>query len=115
MALNLKMNFKTYYSIREVAEMFELNESTLRYWEQEFSFLRPKTSGTAKIRQYQEKDIEQIRLIHNLVKVRGFKISAARDILQKNRKGAETTAKALSELIEMRTELEKLRDHLEML
>ncbi|MBO4895586.1 MAG: MerR family transcriptional regulator [Prevotella sp.] len=115
MALNLKRNFKTYYSIREVAEMFELNESTLRYWEQEFSFLRPKTSGTAKIRQYQEKDIEQIRLIHNLVKVRGFKISAARDILQKNRKGAETTAKALSELIEMRTELEKLRDHLEML
>ena len=115
MALNLKRNFKTYYSIREVAEMFELNESTLRYWEQEFSFLRPKTSGTAKIRQYQEKDIEQIRLIHNLVKVRGFKISAARDILQKNRKGAETTARALSELIEMRTELEKLRDHLEML
>ena len=115
MALNLRRNFKTYYSIREVAEMFELNESTLRYWEQEFSFLRPKTSGTAKIRQYQEKDIEQIRLIHNLVKVRGFKISAARDILQKNRKGAETTAKALSELIEMRTELEKLRDHLEML
>ena len=89
--------------------MFDLNESTLRYWEQEFSFLRPKTSGTAK------KDIEQIKLIHNLVKVRGFKISAARDILQKNRKGAETTAKALSELIEMRTELEKLRDHLEML
>ena len=115
MALNLRRNFKTYYSIREVAEMFDLNESTLRYWEQEFTFLKPKTSGTAKIRQYQEKDIEQIKLIHNLVKVRGFKISAARDILQKNRKGAETTAKALSELIEMRTELEKLRDHLEML
>lgn len=115
MALNLNRNFKTYYSIREVAEMFDLNESTLRYWEQEFSFLRPKTSGTAKIRQYQEKDIEQIRLIHNLVKVRGFKISAARDILQKNRKGAETTAMALNELIEMRTELEKLRDHLDML
>ena len=115
MALNLRKNFKTYYSIREVAEMFELNESTLRYWEQEFTFLRPKTSGTAKIRQYQEKDIEQIRLIHNLVKVRGFKISAARDILQKNRKGAETTAKALTELIEMRAELEKLRDSLDML
>ena len=95
--------------------MFDLNESTLRYWEQEFSFLRPKTSGTAKIRQYQQKDIDQIKLIHNLVKVRGFKISAAREILQKNRKGAETTAKALSELLEMRAELEKLRDHLDML
>ena len=95
--------------------MFDLNESTLRYWEQEFSFLRPKTSGPARIRQYQEKDIEQVKLIHNLVKIRGFKLSAAREILQKNRKGAETTAKALDELIAMRTELEKLRDLLEML
>ena len=115
MALNLKRNFKTYYSIREVAEMFDLNESTLRYWEQEFSFLRPKTSGTARIRQYQEKDIEQVKLIHNLVKVRGFKISAAREILQKNRKGADTKATVLCELIEMRNELEKLKEHLEQL
>ena len=115
MALNLKKNLKNYYSIREVAEMFDLNESTLRYWEQEFTFLRPKTSGTAKIRQYQEKDIDQIRLIHNLVKIRGFKISAAREILQKNRKGADTTANALEALMEMRDELEKLKAHLEML
>ena len=115
MALNLKRNLKTYYSIREVAEMFDLNESTLRYWEQEFTFLRPKTSGPAKIRQYQEKDIEQIRLIHNLVKVRGFKISAAREILQKNRKGADTKANVLETLIEMREELEQLKHHLEML
>ena len=81
MALNLNRRLKTYYSIREVAEMFDLNESTLRYWETEFPFLKPKTSGTAKIRQYQEKDLDQIRLIHNLVKVRGFKIAAAREML----------------------------------
>ena len=60
MALNLNKNLKLYYSIKEVAEMFELNESTLRYWEQEFPFLKPKTSGAAKVRQYQEKDIEQV-------------------------------------------------------
>ena len=57
MALNLNKNLKLYYSIKEVAEMFDLPESTLRYWEQEFPFLKPKTSGPAKIRQYQEKDI----------------------------------------------------------
>ena len=85
MALNLNKNLKLYYSIKEVAEMFDLPESTLRYWEQEFPFLKPKTSGPAKIRQYQEKDIEQIRLIHNLVKERGFKIAAARKILTQNR------------------------------
>ena len=43
MALNLNKNLKLYYSISEVAKMFGLNESTLRYWEQEFPFLKPKT------------------------------------------------------------------------
>ena len=95
--------------------MFDLPESTLRYWEQEFTFLRPKTSGPAKIRQYQEKDIEQIKLIHNLVKVRGFKIAAAREILLKNRKGADTKADVLEELIDMRTELLALKAQLELL
>ena len=40
MALNLNKNLKLYYSIKEVAEMFDLPESTLRYWEQEFPFLK---------------------------------------------------------------------------
>ena len=79
MALNLNKNLKLYYSIKEVGEMFGLNESTLRYWEQEFPFLKPKTTGAAKIRQYQEKDIEQIRLIHNLVKVRVQHITSFRE------------------------------------
>ncbi len=115
MALNLNKNLKLYYSIREVAEMFDLNESTLRYWEQEFPFLRPKTSGPSKIRQYAEKDIEQIRLIHNLVKVRGFRISAAKKMINANRKGADKTAEVLSSLIEVRSELQSLKKQLDYL
>ena len=115
MALNLNKNLKLYYSIKEVAEMFDLNESTLRYWEQEFPFLKPKVSGPSKVRQYQEKDIEQIRLIHNLVKKRGFKISAARKILTQNRKDAETKADALERLIAVRDELQVLKKQLDYL
>ena len=115
MALNLNKNLKLYYSIREVAEMFDLNESTLRYWEQEFPFLRPKTSGPSKVRQYAEKDIEQIRLIHNLVKVRGFRISAAKKMINANRKGADKTAEVLSSLIDIRSELQSLKNQLDYL
>jgi DNA-binding transcriptional MerR regulator len=115
MALNLNKNLKLYYSIREVAEMFDLNESTLRYWEQEFPFLRPKTSGPSKVRQYAEKDIEQIRLIHNLVKVRGFRISAAKKMINANRKGADKTAEVLSSLIDIRSELQSLKKQLDYL
>ncbi len=115
MALNLNKNLKLYYSIKEVAEMFQLNESTLRYWEQEFPFLKPKTNGSAKIRQYQEKDIEQIRLIHNLVKVRGFKLAAARKILTENKKGADMKADVLEKLIDIRTELQALKRQIDSL
>ena len=115
MALNAYQPQKLYYSIKEVAEMFGLNESTLRYWETEFPFLKPKTSGPAKVRQYQEKDIEQIKLIHNLVKVRGFKLSAAKKIINNNRQGADKTADVLSRLIGVRDELQTLRRQMDFL
>ena len=115
MALNLNKNLKLYYSIGEVAKMFDVNESTLRYWEQEFPFLKPKTSGPSKVRQYTEKDIEQVRLIHSMVKVRGFKISAAKKLINANRKGADKKAEVISSLIDIRTELQALKNQLDYL
>ena len=115
MALNLNKNLKLYYTIKEVAEMFGLNESTLRYWETEFPYLKPKTSGPAKIRQYQEKDIEQIRLIHNLVKVRGFKLAAAKKIINSNRDGADKRAEVLTRLLGVRDELQALKKQMDFL
>ena len=115
MALNLNKNLKLYYSIGEVAQMFGLNESTLRYWEQEFPFLKPKVSGPSKVRQYTEKDIDQVRLIHNLVKVRGFKIAAAKKMINANRTGVDKKADVLDSLISIRTELQALRKQLDYL
>ena len=113
MALNLDKNLKLYYSIKEVAEMFDLNESTLRYWETEFPYLKPKTTGPNKVRQYSEKDIEQIRLIHNLVKVRGFKIAAARKMISANRDGSDRKAEVITRLIDIRTELQAMKHQLD--
>lgn len=115
MALNEYKPQKLYYSIKEVAEMFGLNESTLRYWETEFPILKPKTTGPAKVRQYQEKDIEQIKLIYNLVKVRGFKLAAAKKIINNNRQGADKTADVLSRLIAVRDELQELKRKIDSL
>ena len=113
MSLNLNKNLKLYYSIKEVAEMFGLNESTLRYWESEFPYLKPKTQGPNKVRQYNEKDIEQIRIIHNLVKVRGFKLAAARKMINANRDGSERSTEVLTRLIDIRTELQQLKRQLD--
>ena len=112
MALNTNKNVKLYYSIKEVAAMFDVRESTLRYWETEFPHLKPKTVGQ-NVRQYTEKDIEQIRVIHNLVKVRGFKLSAARKMMNKNRTGADKNADILATLISVRDELKELKKQID--
>lgn len=94
--------------------MFDVNESLLRYWEQAFPHLKPHTAGN-KVRQYTEKDIEQIRLIYNLVKVRGFKLAAARKMLNENRSGADKSAHIIETLTQIRDELQELKTQLDSL
>ena len=103
---------KLYYSIKEVGEMFGLNDSTLRYWEKEVPFLKPKVAGN-KVRQYTDKDIEQVRLIYNLIKVKGLKIAAARKYLNQNRTGAEKSSEVLDTLISVRDQLKELKKQLD--
>jgi len=111
----MNKDLKLYYTISEVATMFSINESTLRYWEKEFPYLKPKTRKENLVRQYSNKDIEQIRLIYNLVKIRGFKIAAAKKIINNNRKGADKTAAAIESLYAIRDELTAMKKQLDML
>ena len=102
---------KLYYSIKEVAQMIDVSESLLRYWETEFPHLRPKTTGN-RVRQYTVKDIEHIKIIYNLVKVRGFKIAAARKMLQENRSGADKSHKVLESMMSVRDQIKELKAQL---
>lgn len=68
---------KLYYSIGEVAEMFSVNTSLLRFWEGEFPQLKPRKNRRGT-RQYRVKDVEIIGRIYNLVKVQGFTIDGAK-------------------------------------
>ena len=86
MALNKDKDLKMFYSISEVAQMFNVTETLLRYWEKEFPNIKPQKGGRG-IRQYTKDDIEQIRLVHHLVKERGLTLQGARDMLKRNRKG----------------------------
>lgn len=114
MALNTNKNLKLYYSIKEVAKMFDVTESLLRYWETEFPILSPKTTSS-NIRQYSEADLKIIRNIHNLVKVRGFKIAAARKIIAKNPATVDKSSVIINTLIEVREELKDIRKQLDKL
>lgn len=112
MVLNPNKNLKLYYSIKEVAQMIGVRECTLRYWQTEFPHLKPKIKGQ-KGRQYTDKDIEQIKLIYNLVKVRGFKIAAARKMINQNRSGADKSADVLDTLISVRDQLTEIKKQID--
>ncbi len=105
-------NLKKYYSISEVAEQFGVAESVLRYWEKEFpQVIAPRKSGR-NVRQYSLEDIEQVRLVYNMLKVRGLKIAAAREALRKNRRGASDISQMIDRLQAVRNELVSIRREL---
>jgi DNA-binding transcriptional MerR regulator len=114
MALNENKNLKLYYSIKEVAEMLNVSESLLRFWEKEIPLLKPKTTGN-NIRQYSEKDIENVKAVYNLVKVRGFKLQAARKMLRENKQGVDKNARVMESLIHLRDELKVLKKQMDYL
>ena len=114
MALNTNKDLKLYYSISEVAAQFNVAESLLRFWEQEFPQLKPHKAGR-NIRQYSKEDVEMVKIIYSLVKVRGLKLSAARKILNKNKEGAMNVSEAISKLKDIREKLITLRNNLSII
>ena len=102
---------KLFYSIGEVSEMFELNASTLRFWEKEFEMLRP-TKNKKGNRLFTQKDIEHIAIIVDLVKQKGYTIQGAREQLKQ--RGASGPSSVHSEVIEklkkIRAKLIEMRD-----
>jgi DNA-binding transcriptional MerR regulator len=107
--LNEDKNLKTYYSVREVSEMFGVSDSTLRYWETEFPNLKPRVVQSSRVRMYSAKDLEDLRKIYNLVKVRGFKLAAAKKMLQTNPSGVDRTADMIEKLTSIKEELLKIK------
>ena len=114
MALNKNKDLKMFYSISEVASMFKVTETLLRYWEKEFSNIKPQKAGRG-IRQYTKADIEQVRLVYHLVKERGMTLQGAKQRLKVNKEKTAQTAEVVSRLKEIREELVKLRKSLDYL
>jgi len=99
---------KIFYSIKEVAEMFDVNQSLLRFWEKEFPTIKPDKTERGT-RQYRKEDIEEIRLIHHLVKERGMTLPGAKQKLKENREGVVRTEEITERLRFIRDELMKLK------
>ena len=101
--MEIKLPEKLYYNIGEISKAFNVNPSLLRFWEKEFDILNPKKTikGTRK---YNSVDIKNLKLIYNLLKIRGFTIEGAKEKL-----------KTESKKIEIVQKLEKIKSKLEII
>ena len=75
---------KLFYKIGEVADILNITPSQLRYWEQEFNFLKPKKNDKGT-RYYSQKNIVQAQLVFHLLKEKGMTIAGVREYLERRK------------------------------
>ena len=107
-----KQSLKVYYSIGEVADMFHVNTSLIRFWEKEFPQISPKTAGRG-IRQYRKEDVETIGLIYHLVKEKGMTLTGARQRLKDNKEATIRNYEIVNRLKAIKDELLAIKQELD--
>ncbi|MCD6067018.1 MAG: MerR family transcriptional regulator [Bacteroidetes bacterium] len=98
---------KLYYSIGEVAEMFKVNTSLIRFWEKEFDIIKPQKNKKGN-RLFTKKDIANFRVIYHLVKDKGYTLQGAKEHL----KGSKVTPEDINKNAEAIESLKKLKETL---
>lgn len=103
---------KIYYSMGEVAEMFDVNQSLIRHWESKFDCLRPHKNKRGN-RMFSAEDIEKLKQIYHLVKERGMTLEGARKVMR-GAAGKELArdTKLLERLQRIRAALVEVREEL---
>ena len=105
---------KLYYSISEVAEMLDVNQSLLRFWEKEFEPLITPHKNVKGTRFYKEEDIEILKLIYHLVRVQGLTLVGAKKKIKENKSSAIRNQEIHARLLAVREELLSLRKGLSL-
>jgi len=102
---------KQYYAISEVAKWFHVNQSLLRYWENEFTVLKPRKTRKGD-RLFRPEDIKNLQLIYYLLRQRKFSIEGAKQYLKDNKKKADAQMQIIQSLTKFRAFLLEWRANL---
>jgi DNA-binding transcriptional MerR regulator len=112
MAYKEKEIEKLYYSIGEVAEIFNVAPSLIRFWESEFDLIKPKKNRKGN-RQFTKEDIDNVRTIYHLVKEKGFTLQGAKEMLRNDSNSVKDKIELIDSLKNVRKFLVELRDRIQ--
>ena len=102
---------KVFYSIGEVAEMFGVNTSNIRFWEKEFDILKPHKNAKGN-RMFTPEDLENLKIIYHLLKERGMTIRGAQMKLKGNKEDIVQNYEVVKRLQEIRQVLVDIKEEL---
>jgi DNA-binding transcriptional MerR regulator len=102
---------KVYYPIGEVAIMFGVSTSLIRFWETEFDIIKPFRNKKGN-RLFTKKDVDNFHIIYHLVKERGFTLQGAKDKLRENKQDTVDTVEIVKSLQQIRSFLVEIKENL---
>ncbi|CAM1342573.1 DNA-binding transcriptional MerR regulator [Tenacibaculum lutimaris] len=109
--MHIDLPDKRYYKIGEVAKAFGVNSSLIRFWDKEFEIINPKKNAKGD-RLFTKEDVNNFKIIYNLVKERGFTLDGAKQKLKKNPTKVVSNQEIISRLEAVKAELIKIKNQL---
>jgi len=109
--MHIDLPEKRYYRIGEVAKAFGVNTSLIRFWENEFTILKPKKNKKGN-RLFTATDLQNLKLIYSLVKEKGYTLDGARKKMKENPKGIMDKHEMITNLENIKQELINIKNQL---
>ena len=103
---------KLYYTIGEVASMFNVNTSLIRFWEKEFDIIKPKKNKKGN-RLFTREDVDNFHIIYHLVKEKGMTLKGAQKKMKENREDTMNNFEVIQSLNNIRNMLLEIKDELD--
>jgi len=102
---------KMYYTMGEVAILFDVNQSLIRFYEKEFDILQPKKNKKGN-RYFTPEDIENLKIIFHLIRDKGYTLNGAKEYLKNNMADTKDSQRVISSLENLKKFLIEVRDQL---
>jgi DNA-binding transcriptional MerR regulator len=111
MAIKDREISKMYYTMGEVAILFDVNQSLIRFYEREFDILAPKKNKKG-MRVFNQEDIENLKLIMHLIKDKGYTLQGAKDFIKNKGNSGKNDIRVVNSLENLKRFLIEVRDQL---
>jgi len=109
--MHLDLPEKRYYRIGEIAKAFDVNASLIRFWDKEFEALKPQKNAKGN-RRFTPEDVQNLKLIYNLVKERGYTLEGAKTYLKEQNQKSLNDFDIITKLERVKNELIKIKNQL---